>query len=299
MLVLIAGITGGLGQRLAKVALSRGLSVRGLGRNPSKLPSSLSNQLESFITSTSYYDIPALSVAMQGVDAVINASAPHPLLDLDGHLLLLRAAERAGIRIFIASSWSRDWTNINFGDFEHYNNHIAFEHQVATSSFIKPVYILTGLFADLLYTVYGPGKFVVKEGEGPRMEYWGDGNRDKYPWTTQENAAAWTIDILMHGTGVQAGEGGFFKIRSGVTTIDELAAVKVTKRGSTANLVAELARLRKEKGRVNYIEYMSEEAAVVANKGLWENNEVAMLEEFEKPTSLEDWLRGDKSKLVV
>ena len=39
---------------------------------------------------------------------------------------------------------------------------------------------------------------------GERGRGWsigGDGNRDKYPWTTQENAAAWTIDILMHGRG--------------------------------------------------------------------------------------------------
>ena len=77
---------------------------------------------------------------------------------------------------------------------------------------------------------------------------------------------------------MQAGDGGFFKIRSGVTTIEELAAVRekvfgtkleVTSRGSNTDLVAELARQRKERGKVNYIEYMSEEAAVVASKGLY------------------------------
>jgi hypothetical protein len=134
MLVLIAGITGSLGQRLASVAISKGLSVRGLGRNPNNLSPKLSRQLESFIKSDSYYDIPALEKAVTGVDAVINAYAPHPVLDLDGHLLLPRAAERGQIKIFIASSWSRDWTNLKFGDFGHYNNHIAFEHQVAVTA---------------------------------------------------------------------------------------------------------------------------------------------------------------------
>lgn len=89
MLILIAGITGSLGQQLATVALSRGLSVRGLGRSPQNLPANLLAKLESFIQSTSYYDISALDQAMKGVDAVINAYAPDPVLDLDGGLLLL------------------------------------------------------------------------------------------------------------------------------------------------------------------------------------------------------------------
>jgi uncharacterized protein YbjT (DUF2867 family) len=104
MLVLIAGITGGLGQRLATVAISKGLSVRGLGHNPQSLSPKLSGQLEYFVKRSSYYDIPALEKAVAGVDAVINASAPVPVLDLEGHLLLLRAAEQAHIKIFIASS---------------------------------------------------------------------------------------------------------------------------------------------------------------------------------------------------
>lgn len=111
MLVLIAGITGSLGQTLAEIALSRGLSIRGLGRSPSKLRPELADQLESFVESKTYYDIPALEQAVSGVDAIINAYSPTPVLDLDGHLLLLRAAERAGVKVFVASSWSRDWTS--------------------------------------------------------------------------------------------------------------------------------------------------------------------------------------------
>lgn len=166
MLILIAGITGSLGHQLAQAALSRGLQVRGLGRTPSSLKPSLSTQFESFITSTSYYDIPALDRAVTGVDAIINAYAPTPLLDLDGHLLLLRAAEKARVRIFIASSWSRDWTNIQFGDFEHYDSYIAFAAHVEKMRSTRPVYVITGIFAELLFSVYGPGRFVSGQGQG-------------------------------------------------------------------------------------------------------------------------------------
>jgi nucleoside-diphosphate-sugar epimerase len=301
MLVLIAGITGSLGQRLARAALSKGLSVRGLGRNPDKLAQDISTQLESFVESRSYYDIPALDKAVARVDAVINAYAPTPVLDLDGHLLLIRAAERAQIKVFVASSWSRDWTNIQFGDFEHYNNHLAFAHQIATTSTIKPVYIISGLFADLLFTQYGPGGFDTT-GERPKMRFWGNGLVDKWPWSTQDDAANWTIDILIHGKGVQAGEGGFFKIRSGVTTIQELAAVyekvfaakiNTVREGSVEDLEAKLWALRKEKPSA-YFEYMNEAAAVLASRGLWESKDFTFLDQFREPTPLEQYLLESK-----
>jgi hypothetical protein len=228
-----------------------------------------------------------------------------PVLDLDGHLLLLRAAERAQVKNFIASSWSRDWTNIKFGDFEHYNAHIAFEHQVAATSPIRPVYILSVLFADLLFTPYSPGGFDTS-GERPRMRYWGNGvTNSKWPWSTQDDAAAWSIDILLYGDGVQAGKGGFFKVRSGETTIEKLAIVyekvyatkvNVAREGSVEDLEAELARLRKEKGRARPIEYMWESAVVLASKGLWENKDVTVLDQFKKPTSLEGALQGRESR---
>lgn len=253
----------------------------------------------------SYYDIPAHEKAVAGVDAVINAYSPIPMLDLDGHLLLIHAAERAQIKVFVASSWSRDWTNIKFNDFEHYNNHLAFEHQIATTSTIRPVYILTGIFTDLLFTPYGPGGFDTS-GDRPRMRYWGNENtKSKWPWSTQDDAASRTIDILLYGDGVQAGKGGFFKIRSGVTTIEELAVVyekvfgvkvDVTRAGSVDDLEKELARLREEKGRTGYGEYMAEAAALIASKGLWENRDLTVLDQFKKSPTLEEHFTEVKNK---
>jgi hypothetical protein len=108
---------------------------------------------------------------------------------------------------------------------------------------------------------------------------------------------------LLYGEGVQAGEGGYFEIRSGVTMIEELAVahekvfgaiVEVVREGSGADLEAKLARQRIERARARYIEYMSEAAAVLAGKELWENSEVTLLAQFEKATSLEEWLSGGK-----
>ncbi|KAK3079412.1 hypothetical protein LTS18_004928, partial [Coniosporium uncinatum] len=96
MLILIAGITGNIGRACATHALSAGHHVRGLGRNPDRLPDSISAKLDSFVQSTSYYDVAALDKACAGgVEAVICAYGPSQELALDGQLMLLRAAERA------------------------------------------------------------------------------------------------------------------------------------------------------------------------------------------------------------
>lgn len=104
MLILVAGISGNLGQHIARVALQNGHQVRGLGRSPDKLDTGLTEALEEFVTTSSYYDIPALDRAMEKVDAVICAYSGRPELALDGNLLLLRAAERASINVSTFSS---------------------------------------------------------------------------------------------------------------------------------------------------------------------------------------------------
>ena len=113
MLILIAGITGNLGQHLARVSLEKGHQVRGLGRSPDKLDAKTMGQLESFVVSSSYYDIPALDRAMTGVDAVICAYSGRPELVLDGNLLLLRAAERAGIKVGVTLTYCLQWLTVS------------------------------------------------------------------------------------------------------------------------------------------------------------------------------------------
>ncbi|KAH6988215.1 hypothetical protein BKA56DRAFT_477760 [Ilyonectria sp. MPI-CAGE-AT-0026] len=302
MLVLIAGVSGNLGQRLASAALARGLQVRGLGRKPQSLDPELLSSLESFVQSDSYYDIPAIEKAMSGVDSVISAYSSSAVLDLDGNLLLLRAAERAQIKVFVASSWNNDWTNIDFGDFENYDAHIAFEKHAALSSAINPVYFFTGIFADLVYSPYGPGGFELSNGKA-KMSYWGNGNDVKYPWSTVEDIAAWTIEVLINGKGVQEGKGGFFRFCSGENTVEEFAAiyekctetkVEVVNEGRLEDLEAELARDRETKDRAAWFEYLPKAAIVLGSKGFWNWKEREVLDHVKAPTSLESWLKTQK-----
>ncbi|CAH0021043.1 unnamed protein product [Clonostachys rhizophaga] len=152
-----------MGSRLAKAATARGLSVHDLGSDASKVPKGVN--LETFVTSTPYYDIPAIEKAAQGVDAIICA-----YMSRIGHLILLRAAERAVVKIFFSASCNNDSTKNKFGDFEHHDAYIAFHHQAAMTSPIKPVFIFDGFFDSLLFTVFRSGGFDTT-GELPTLKY--------------------------------------------------------------------------------------------------------------------------------
>ncbi|KAK3203406.1 hypothetical protein GRF29_112g1233190 [Pseudopithomyces chartarum] len=237
MLVLIAGITGHVGQHLARHAIAKGLSVRGLGRSPEKLDPSI--QLESFVQSSSYYDVPALDAAVNGVDAIIVAYLGTPELAVDGHLLLLRAAERAGVRVFHSATWCYDFRKTAFEEHESYDPFVAFRRIAELSSPIKPIYVLTGVLAEVMFGVKGRADFSPKSGgvydpEKKRFEYYGTGD-EKYQWTTEEDAAKFSIEIIMSEEG-RSGNGGFFTTWSGEHSVKEMAEVYEKVSGKTVEL---------------------------------------------------------------
>lgn len=99
MLILIAGITGFVGIPCARSAFSRGHKVRGLARNIDNLPQDVRDRLEGFETMISPYDIAAMDRATKGVDAIICSFAAVPEMYMESQMLLIRAAERAGVKV--------------------------------------------------------------------------------------------------------------------------------------------------------------------------------------------------------
>ena len=99
MLVLIYGITGLVGQATARAALEAGHQVRGLARSPDKLPADLSEKLEGFTKMTGVDDLTAFDKACIGVDAVISAPIALPETVVVAQIHLLRAAEKAGVKV--------------------------------------------------------------------------------------------------------------------------------------------------------------------------------------------------------
>ena len=215
MLVLVNGISGNIGHAVGQALLRRGHQVRGLGRSPENIDPALKDRLESFVQAANWYDCAAHDRAFAGVDAFVNAAASHGFLLLDHALLLLRAAERAGVKIFVASAWNYDWTKTPLGYMESYDPLIMFKQQAELTSTIKPIFVFTGVLAEFWFGVPARGWFGNPEvpawnpKQGTAL-YFGDG-KTRHQFTTFRDAAEYTTDLLLRP---EADQGGCFQVMS-------------------------------------------------------------------------------------
>jgi hypothetical protein len=301
MIILIAGITGNIGAHAAAYALSQNHQVRGLGRNPDKLPEKTHSALESFVTSTSYYDIAALDRAVSGVDAVICAYAGMPELHLDAQLLLLRACERAGIKRYLAAGWNYDWRVLQLRDEPVYDAAIMFHQQVALTSTIKPCHIFSGMLAEVFFGVDGQDGFTPRDGgvwdpREKRMEVWGSGDED-WNFTTEEDAGRWGVEVV---TADGAEEGGFVTVCSWTASLKEVRAcyekVKETQVGwemkGGLEELGELARQGRKLGLRRFWEWHRHVFMESCVSGVWNLSELEN-DRFPKvkATSMEEFMR--------
>lgn len=307
MLVLIAGATGNIGLKLVDSLLRRGHSVRALARNPQRIPASTLAQLESVVQSTSYYDIAALDRACAGgVDAVVCAYSGIPELQLEGQLLLLRAAERNGIRRFLAASWNYDWTALQLGQSESYDPYISFRRHVEmSSSSVKPLYVLCGVLAEVFFSVPGhgdfsPGNHGVWDPETKSMEVWGSGE-EKWQWTTEGDAAEFAAEIV---TRDGAEDGGMWRVCSGSHSLTEIADTYQRVRGKSVErrTMGSVEELRKQAHAArargspsNFWDYIGYIYQLYTLDGTWtlktlDNDKLSVV-----TTSLEDFIRNNES----
>ena len=305
MLVLVAGATGNVGQHLIDSLIDRGHQVRALARNPSKLPAQKLQKLESFITSKEYYDIDALNRACTGVDAIICAYAGIPELQLDAQLLLLRAAERAGVTRYISSSWNYDWRDLPLGMQESYDPFICFRRHVDLSSSIRPIYIFCGILAEVLFSVPGHGDFSpanhgVWDPKSKKMEIYGTGN-ELWHWTTEKDAAEFAAAIIQRD---DAAQGGFWTVCSGVNTLPDIASiyervkgckVNVQYKGSVSDLRHNALEARKQGSEKNPWSYIGWFYQLHTVDGTWTLKDLQNDLLDVKTTPLEDFLRSSQS----
>ncbi|KAH8547649.1 hypothetical protein BGW37DRAFT_514952 [Umbelopsis sp. PMI_123] len=213
MLVLGVGATGNVGQHLIDSLLVRGHQVRALAHNSSKRPAQKLEKLEAFVTSRNYYDIDVLDSACTGVDAVICTYTGIPELQLDAQLLLLRTAKRAG----------RHASGIQ----ESYDPIISFRRHADLSSSIRSIYILSGVLAEVLFSVPGHGDFSPKN-----YGIFGAGE-EPWHWTTEKDAPEFAAEIIQRD---DAPQGSFWTLCSGVNTLPEIAGAYECVKGSKVNV---------------------------------------------------------------
>jgi NmrA-like family len=182
----------------------------------------IKDHLESFVTAETWYDTAAHDRACTRVQAIVNATAAHPRLILDHSLLLLRAAERAGVKIFVADSWNYNWTKTPLGYHEPYDPLIMFKQQVELTSTIQPIYVFTGVLAPFWFNVPVKGWF---QAENPGFStksascvYFGDGKL-RHQFTAFRDAAEYTVDLLLRP---DSDKGGCFEVMSFAADVWEM-----------------------------------------------------------------------------
>ncbi|KAF2098910.1 NAD(P)-binding protein [Rhizodiscina lignyota] len=238
MLILIAGITGNIGVKLLSALTQRGHAVRGLSRSKDKLSEKDLQSLEGFYELSSWYDVDAIRKSLRGVDAVVCAYSPVPVLALDAQVLLVRIMEEEGVTRFIPSTWNADWSVLHWGDVPYYDLFLALQRQIAMSTTIEPIYIFVGIFHEVFFSKpghggFGPDSHGVWDPNGPvkRAEVWGTGD-EKWQLTTEEDCAEFTAELLVD----LSKKAGYYRFCSGEYSSREIANIYAQERGVQVNL---------------------------------------------------------------
>jgi hypothetical protein len=199
----------------------------------------LRDQLESFVEMTDFSDSAGFERACTGVDAIIVAWNENPRLVLDAQLLLLRAAERTGIKRFHGVSWNADWENMPLGVIESYDAMICFARQALLTSPIKPLYTFCGGLGQTMFAVPGAGSlegdnalWIRKEGGKRQMNVIGTGATPT-AFSTEEDAADFTVALT---TSEEAEKGGYFHFCSDTFSLLDLKAAYEEVRGEECHI---------------------------------------------------------------
>jgi nucleoside-diphosphate-sugar epimerase len=223
-IVVLAGATGHLGGQIARALLDRGARLRCLG------------------------DEPALARALAGAFAVVSALQGGPPVIVDAQLGLLRAARAAGVRRFLPSDYSFDFFNLAEGDNINSDWRRAFARAAAdVRGDVEVVHVLNGCFLDRGVLFGFLGAIDLAAGEA---HLWGDGDAPM-DFTTYADTARWTAEAAT----TDAAPPSRYNVAGDTLDFHGLVAayaegsgraLRVVRRGTLADLDAEIDRRRRE-----------------------------------------------------
>lgn len=186
-IILVAGATGSLGQKICRELTKLNVPVRGLVRAGSD--SEKLNELERLGVDIFKVDLSneqELIGACNGVSCVVSALAGLQDVIVSTQTKLLNAAVAAGVPRFIPSDFSTDFTTIPVGENRNFDLRKKFEEKLNKAP-IKATSIFNGAFADILR--YNIPLFNTKE---KTIAYFDDKSGWKVDFTTMDDTAAFT-----------------------------------------------------------------------------------------------------------
>lgn len=149
-IILVAGATGSLGEKICRELLSRGANVRALirtGSSPEKTKALQDAGVEIF--SVDYNDASQLTTACSGVSCVVSALAGLHEVIVEAQSQLLNAAINAGVPGFIPSDFCTDYTQLPEGCNRNFDLRKTFS-RIAESRPIRLTSVFNGAFSYVL-----------------------------------------------------------------------------------------------------------------------------------------------------
>jgi len=190
-IILVAGATGNLGQRIVKALVNRGAEIRVVVRASSdkEKVKSLEN-LGAKIYKLNEWSVEELRTPCANVSCVVSVLAGLRETVIDAQKILLYAAIVSNVPRFIPSDYSLDFTKFSIGENRNLDWRREF-HQYLDKSPISATSIFNGAFTELL-TNEMPMIFSNKK----MILYWGKADH-KWGFTTLDNTAAYTANVAL------------------------------------------------------------------------------------------------------
>ncbi len=224
-IILLAGGTCNLGQRIINFLLNKGAEVRVVvrpGSNIGKIKNLENLGVKVFKVNMS--NIEEVSNACSGVSCVVSALAGLREVIIDTQKTLLDAAVAAGVPRFIPSDYSLDFTKLSVGENRNFDLRREFHEYLDTCS-IAATTIFNDTFADML-----TGQMPLILFKQKLVLYWGNATH-RMGFTTVDNTAEFTAN-----TALEASTPRFLQIAGDQISAREIKAVMIEVTGKKFRL---------------------------------------------------------------
>ena len=194
-IILVAGATGNLGQKISRELIKRNTTVRAIVRDGSKQEKI--DTLEKMgvdVVKVDLSNTQDLIHACEGVSCIVSAVAGLHDVIVDAQTKLLDAAVAAGVPRFIPSDFSSDFTMMPAGVNRNFDLRKEFKKKLDQSP-VKATSIFNGAFADILR--YNTPLFNVQQ---KTIAYYDDKADWKIDFTTMNDTAAFTAMAALDET---------------------------------------------------------------------------------------------------
>lgn len=192
--IVVAGATGNVGRRIAGALRERNAEVVALVRRSTDEAKRRALEAAGVkVVHAELTDERAVGEACKGAACVVSAVQGLREVIVDGQAALAHAAHRAGVRRFIPSDFSSDFTQLAVGQNRNFDLRREL-HDRLTHLSISLTSIFNGAFAEIL--AYNPA---VLDLANKQVGYWGEADW-MMDFSTMEDVAAFTAEAALDDT---------------------------------------------------------------------------------------------------